>query len=247
MAKEETVQLGLIAVVLGGAIYVLSKSGIFGLAKKTTDVAGKIVDEAGKIVENTVELPANIVTLVGYVPGLIQATGAKLGFNTYGINSATVRAQNIMNNLAQRFPGLSGYDLVQASVNAGLKFDESGNIIEPGGASGTGGTGAPAGGGTQYQVEIQIEPPGGGKVRIGSYDVTVAQTFDTPAGIVRLIATPFSGYVFDHWGGWQQLGTYPDISVSISGPAWIVAVFRVAGTLPSPIYGPGNPPPDVEY
>ena len=80
--------------------------------------------------------------------------------------------------------------------------------------------GAPA----QYTLEVTIEPPGAGYVVISPRKATYS------AGeVVTLTASPYSGYEFDHWGGWPPYpgvgSTSRSIQITMNTDWWVVAAF----------------------
>ena len=80
-----------------------------------------------------------------------------------------------------------------------------------------------------YTLEVTTEPPGAGNVTVSPRMATY------PAGTrVTLTAYAYSGYEFDHWGGWEQYGTSPTITIIMDSPKWLVAAFREKGVVPPP-------------
>lgn len=80
----------------------------------------------------------------------------------------------------------------------------------------------------RYTLEVTVEPPGSGTLYISP-----KKTSYEPGETVYLNATPYSGYEFDHWGGWPP---YPDIQSTsrrlilvMQEDLWVVAAFREAG------------------
>ncbi|MBA7536330.1 hypothetical protein ES705_28593 [subsurface metagenome] len=76
----------------------------------------------------------------------------------------------------------------------------------------------------EYTLEVTIEPPGAGHVLIspkGPY---------SPGEVVTLVATPYSGYEFDHWGGWPPYpgvgSTSSTLKLTMTANWWVVAAFR---------------------
>uniref|UniRef100_A0A6H1Z8E4 C2H2-type domain-containing protein n=1 Tax=viral metagenome TaxID=1070528 RepID=A0A6H1Z8E4_9ZZZZ len=90
--------------------------------------------------------------------------------------------------------------------------------------------------GKEYNLEVSIEPPGAGVVSASPSKATYS------AGeVVTLIATPYSGYEFDHWGGWPSYpgmgSTSPSIQMTMNADWWVVAAFReVVVSPPPPVY-----------
>jgi len=85
----------------------------------------------------------------------------------------------------------------------------------------------------EYSLEISIEPPGWGYVTKSPSKATY-----TAGEVVTLTATPYSGYEFDHWGGWPAYpgmgSTSPSIQITMSADWWVVAAFRVKYIPPPP-------------
>jgi len=89
----------------------------------------------------------------------------------------------------------------------------------------------------EYTLGVNIEPPGAGYV-FASPKKTIY-----PAGeVVTLSVSPYTGYEFDHWGGWPSYpgigSTSPSIQIAMTADWWVVAVFRA-------VYVPPPPPPPV--
>jgi len=92
----------------------------------------------------------------------------------------------------------------------------------------------------EYSLEISIEPPGWGYVRMDGTMVPAHETFTYPADkTVTLEAVASSGYRFDHWGG-DVSGTSATIQVKMTKNIWAVAVFSEEAAPPPP---PPPPPP----
>ncbi|MBA7518276.1 hypothetical protein ES705_10345 [subsurface metagenome] len=77
----------------------------------------------------------------------------------------------------------------------------------------------------KYTLDIAIEPPGAGYVTKSPSKTAY------PAGeVVTLTAHPYSGYEFDHWGGWPPyLGvgsTSSTLELPMTDDWWVVAAFR---------------------
>ena len=80
----------------------------------------------------------------------------------------------------------------------------------------------------EYTLDVTVEPPGAGHVLIspkGPY---------SPGTVVTLVATPYSGYEFDHWGG-AASGTSPTTTIIMSKNQGVVAYFKEVA------------PPPVQY
>jgi len=87
----------------------------------------------------------------------------------------------------------------------------------------------------KYNLEISIEPPGWGYVRMDGTMVPAHETFTYPAGkTVTLEAVAGSGYRFDHWGG-DVSGTAPTIQVEMTRDVWAVAAFSEVTAPPPPL------------
>ena len=86
----------------------------------------------------------------------------------------------------------------------------------------------------EYTLQVSIEPPGAGYVTASPKKATY-----TSGEVVTLAATPYSGYVFDHWGGWPAYpgmgSTSPSLRLTMNAVWWVVAAFRA-------IYVPPPPP-----
>ncbi len=97
--------------------------------------------------------------------------------------------------------------------------------------------------GAEHTLEISIEPPGAGYVTIAPRKATYL------AGEkVTLTAYPYSGYEFDHWGGWPPYpgiqSTSRSIQIAMTADWWVVAAFREVAPPPPP---PPPPPPEGQY
>ncbi|GAI16482.1 unnamed protein product [marine sediment metagenome] len=84
----------------------------------------------------------------------------------------------------------------------------------------------------EYTLEVSIEPPGAGSVTISPSKATY------PAGeVVTLVATPYSGYEFDHWGGWPPYpgvgSTSSTLKITMTANWWVVAAFREVAPPPA--------------
>ena len=75
-----------------------------------------------------------------------------------------------------------------------------------------------------YTLEVAIEPPGAGHVVISSKGPYSA------GEVVTLVATPYPGYEFDHWGGWPPYpgvqSTSDALKLTMTANWWVVAAFR---------------------
>jgi len=84
---------------------------------------------------------------------------------------------------------------------------------------------------TEYTLEVTIEPPGAGHVLISPKAPYV------PGEVVTLVATPYSGYEFDHWGGWPAYpgvgSTSPTLNLTMTANWWVVAIFREVAPPPA--------------
>jgi len=76
----------------------------------------------------------------------------------------------------------------------------------------------------EYTLKVAIEPPATGHVLISPKAPYAA------GEVVTLVATPYSGYKFDHWGGWPPYpgvdSTSPTLELTMTADWWVVAVFR---------------------
>lgn len=87
-----------------------------------------------------------------------------------------------------------------------------------------------------YTLEVTIEPPGAGHVLIspkGPYSA---------GQVATLVATPYSGYEFDHWGGWPPYpgvgSTSSTLRITMDADWLVVAAFQKEEAPPPP------PPPE---
>ncbi|KKM85349.1 hypothetical protein LCGC14_1289900 [marine sediment metagenome] len=78
----------------------------------------------------------------------------------------------------------------------------------------------------EYTLGVAIEPPGYGRVT-----KSPSKAKYSAGEVVTLTATPYSGYEFDHWGGWPPYpgvgSTSPSIQITMTDNWWVVAAFRV--------------------
>ena len=77
----------------------------------------------------------------------------------------------------------------------------------------------------EYTLEVTVEPPGAGYVSISPRKAAYS------AGEkVTLTAYPYSGYEFDHWGGWPPYpgiqSTSRSIQIAMTANWWVVAAFQ---------------------
>ena len=84
----------------------------------------------------------------------------------------------------------------------------------------------------EYTLDVTIDPPGAGHVLIspkGPY---------SPGEVVTLVATPYAGYEFDHWGGWPPYpgvgSTSPTLNLTMTSNWLVVASFREKAAPPPP-------------
>jgi len=84
-----------------------------------------------------------------------------------------------------------------------------------------------------HTLEVTVEP-----LATGYVTKSPSKAIYTAGEVVTLTATPYSGYEFDHWGGWPPyLGmgsTSPSIQITMSADWWVVAAFRVKYIPPPP-------------
>ena len=134
--------LVLILAVLGVAVFILWKSGIFKLANTASELAGTAIEGANKIATDIVNLPENISYIAGSIPDIGKsavtqienATGWDLPFPSFNDDIArpTDRAINIVNSLRDLYPSLSSdLDRVKASARDGIKYDANGYPVNP--------------------------------------------------------------------------------------------------------------------
>ncbi len=98
----------------------------------------------------------------------------------------------------------------------------------------------------KYTLEVAIEPPGAGYVVKSPVKATYS------AGeLVTLTAHPYSGYEFDHWGGWPPYpgvgSTSPSIPITMDADWWVVAAFREAVPVKVVTVRLKNPPSRGNY
>ncbi len=89
-------------------------------------------------------------------------------------------------------------------------------------------------------LEVTIEPPGYG------YVIKSPSKAKYPAGeVVTLTAHPYSGYEFDHWGGWPPYpgiqSTSPTIQITMDADWWVVAAFRKVAVAQCPLSVSASP------
>ena len=86
-----------------------------------------------------------------------------------------------------------------------------------------------------YTLEVTVEP-----IATGSVTKSPIKAAYTAGEVVNLSAVPYSGYEFDHWGGWPLYpgvgSTSPSIQIEMTSDWWIVAVFKVEYVPPPVIY-----------
>ena len=120
----------IILAVLGVAVFILWKSGIFKLANTASDLATDIV-----------KLPENIGTLVSNIPDVIKSAGTQIenatgwdlpipSFND-DIAKPTDRAINIVNSLKALYPNMTTQQALKANARDGIKYDQYGFPINP--------------------------------------------------------------------------------------------------------------------
>ncbi|GAJ05224.1 unnamed protein product, partial [marine sediment metagenome] len=93
----------------------------------------------------------------------------------------------------------------------------------------------------KYTLEVTVEPPGAAYIEKSPSKATYS------AGeVVTLIAHPYPGYEFDHWGGWPPypgVGSTSDIlKITMDADWWIVAALRKAVPIEGFVLGIKNPP-----
>ena len=97
----------------------------------------------------------------------------------------------------------------------------------------------------EYTLEVTVEPPATGYVTKSPSKATYS------AGeVVTLTAHPYSGYEFDHWGGWPPYpgvgSTSPSIQITMDADWWVVAAFREVAPVTTVTVALRNPPSDAE-
>jgi len=94
----------------------------------------------------------------------------------------------------------------------------------------------------EYTLEVTVEPPGYGYVT-----KSPSKAKYSAGEKVTLTANPYSGYEFDHWGGWPPYpgvgSTSRSIQITMTADWWVVAAFRKE-VAPPPEPPPEPPPPE---
>ena len=76
----------------------------------------------------------------------------------------------------------------------------------------------------EYTLEVTVEPPGAGYVTRSP-----SKAKYSAGEVVTLTAYPYSGYEFDHWGGWPPYpgvgSTSRSIQITMDADWWVVAAF----------------------
>jgi len=89
----------------------------------------------------------------------------------------------------------------------------------------------------EYTLEVTIEPPGSGYVT-----KSPSKAKYSAGEVVTLTAYPYSGYDFDHWGGWPPYpgvgSTSRTLKITMDADWWVVAAFQKEEAPPPP------PPPE---
>ena len=97
----------------------------------------------------------------------------------------------------------------------------------------------------EYTLEVTIEPPGYGYVT-----KSPSKAKYSAGEKVTLTAHPYSGYEFDHWGGWPPYpgiqSTSPSIQITMTANWWVVAAFRKRAPVTTVTVALRNPPSDAE-
>jgi len=139
----------IILAVLGIAVFILWKSGIFKVANTASNIAesagnlaDKVISGADQIAETTlsgvnyavgtvVNLPENIVQLGTMLPDLADAVGWQLGINTYDIAEPTERAKNIVDSLRALYPNCANdIERIKLQKQDGITFDAMGFPVD---------------------------------------------------------------------------------------------------------------------
>lgn len=99
----------------------------------------------------------------------------------------------------------------------------------------------------EYTLEVTIEPPGYGYVT-----KSPSKAKYSAGEKVTLTAHPYSGYEFDHWGGWPPYpgvgSTSPSIQITMDADWWVVAAFReVVAPVTTITLAIKNPPANGNY
>ena len=96
----------------------------------------------------------------------------------------------------------------------------------------------------EYTLEVTIEPPATGYVT-----KSPSKAIYSPSEKVTLTAHPYSGYEFDHWGGWPPYpgvgSTSPSIQITMDADWWVVAAFRKAAPVTTVTVALRNPPSEA--
>jgi hypothetical protein len=131
----------IILAVLGLAVFILAKLGIFKLTNTASDLANTAVEGVNKIADDIVNLPENL----GYITNpqtwedvlksattqVENSTGWDLPFPSFNDEVArpTVRASNIVNNLKYLYPNIDPLVSSRMAVEAGITWDSNGNPV----------------------------------------------------------------------------------------------------------------------
>jgi len=86
----------------------------------------------------------------------------------------------------------------------------------------------------QYTLEVTVEPPATGYVT-----KSPSKAAYSAGEVVTLTANPYSGYEFDHWGGWPPYpgvgSTSRSIQIAMTADWWVVAAFQKEEAPPEPV------------
>jgi len=92
----------------------------------------------------------------------------------------------------------------------------------------------------EYTLEVTVEPPATGYVT-----KSPSKARYSAGEVVTLTAHPYSGYEFDHWGGWPPYpgvgSTSPTIQITMDANWWVVAAFRKVAVAQCPLSVSASP------
>jgi hypothetical protein len=130
----------LVLAVLGVAVFILWKAGIFKVASSVTETAKKVVDSANKLIEPITSLPDNIAYLTDptTVSDFKKAVEVKILWKSptdvYGIATPTDKAIKINQELDRLYPNMTDAQQLQLwakdSVYYGYSFNDSGYAVD---------------------------------------------------------------------------------------------------------------------
>ena len=136
----------IILAILGVAVFILIKSGIFKTLNSASDLANTVVSGANKVTEDIVALPENLATIVN--PGtwidVVKSAGTQIEAGTgWDLPDwLTLGTGNVRENLTDRvrtmaiqaqamFPSATDAIAITRASQAGYKFDAQGYLYKP--------------------------------------------------------------------------------------------------------------------